>query len=715
MNTFGYVALFNALVLFGLGLIVFFGAKKNRIHRILATIMFLIALWSLGFFFWQFSSSEAEAIVWINQMMFWPMFVPILFFRFILEFLGIFEKHKISWIIAISIATILGMGIIGGYLTEGAAGNNSFIDYAPLAGVLFVPYIAFFAVYLAYGSAFLVINHKSATPIRRQQIKYILWGSLGAYAMTTTNYFMWFGLDIPPFGNFALAASLLLVVYAIITKHLFDIRIVFRKSTVFVAALFFLVIFLLVAKYLSMTHLPSFGILADVTVLLVAVLVFPRLKKLFYKFSNKYFSTSFYDKAKLIGELTVKLSSTLDTRMVYGHIADALIGAMHSKAIGILFYNENNNTYYVQYNKGFELDHWIFPGNEELHRNYTRRSIPIIVEEIKKIEGMDRKMIVKMFEHYGVEIVVPMNIKDKNLGVIVLGGKESNDIYNDEDLKVLGTIAAQTALAIDNALKYEEARDFNKKLKVEVAHATEDLRKANEELKSLDKAKSEFIMIASHQLRTPLSIIKGFVDMILEGEYGKYNKRIGEVLSKIENANQRLSDLAEGLLDVSKMEAGGMSFDFSDSSLEEVLMEVNDNFSNMAKERNLALDFFFPEEKLPLVKMDRAKLREAFSSAIDNAIRYTREGSVSVRLSKEGEYARISVSDTGIGIKKEDLTKLFAKFSRGQGVSRIHTEGVGLGLYVARQIVEMHGGTISAQSEGEGKGSIFTIELPLKA
>jgi signal transduction histidine kinase len=203
--------------------------------------------------------------------------------------------------------------------------------------------------------------------------------------------------------------------------------------------------------------------------------------------------------------------------------------------------------------------------------------------------------------------------------------------------------------------------------------------------------------------------------MILEGEYGKYNKKIGEVLVKVDSANRRLSDLAEGLLNVSKMEAGGLSYDFSQGNLEELLVELDDIFSVMAKERRISLDFVFPEEKTPQLKMDRAKLREAVSGLVDNAIRYTKQGGVTVRLSSKENRILVEVSDTGIGIKKEDLPKLFAKFSRGQGVSRIHTEGVGLGLYVARQIVEMHGGRILAESEGEGQGSIFTIELPLKA
>jgi len=713
MNIFGYFALFNASVLYGLGFLTLPGAKKSRAHKDVALIMLLIASWSLGYFFWQVSSSGAEAIFWMNVLMAWSAFIPVFFFRFVLDFLGIFKRWRYAWIISAAAASFFVIGILGGFMTAGVRQGGSYLSYPPIAGPLFVPFLVFFAICMICGFFFLASEIKSATPVLRQQIRYVILGSAAAYAMGTTNYYMWFRLDVPPFGNFALTFALVLVSYAIVTKHLFDIRIVFRKSTVFVGTLILFTLFLLVAKYLSVEYFPSAGIFADVAVLLLAAFAFPRTKELLYEFSNKHFSTSFYDGAKLIGDLTIKLNSTLNSRTVYGHIADALTDAFHSKSVGILFYNENNNTYYVQYNKGFELDHWIFPGNEELHKNYTQKGIPIIVEEIRKIEGMERKMIVKMFQRYGIDVVVPMNIKNKNLGVIVLGRKESGDIYSDEDLKALKVIAAQTALSIDNSLKFEEARDFNRKLKVEVAHATEDLRHANEELKSLDRAKSEFITIASHQLRTPLSIIKGFVNMALEGEYGKYNKKIGEVLSKINSANQRLSDLAEDLLNVSKMEAGGISYDFSQGSLEDVLLEINDMFSAMAKERKLRLDFIFPDEKTPLVRMDRVKLREAISGLVDNAIRYTKEGSVTVRLGIEGGWAKIEVSDTGIGIKQEDLPRLFAKFSRGEGVSRIHTEGVGLGLYVARQIVEMHGGRIEAESEGVGKGSRFVLELPV--
>lgn len=240
------------------------------------------------------------------------------------------------------------------------------------------------------------------------------------------------------------------------------------------------------------------------------------------------------------------------------------------------------------------------------------------------------------------------------------------------------------------------------------------LADSNTRLKELDRQKSEFISIASHQLRTPLTAIKGYISLLLEGSYGTMNKDVDDVMNKIYSVNDRLVHLVEDLLNVSRIEAGRIQYNFQAIQLGDIVTELHDMFSMTAKNKGLQFTLELPNPSLPLIIADPNKIKEITSNLIDNAIKYTPAGSVTVSLSQIGENARIVVADTGIGIKPEDKEKLFTKFVRSQETSRMVVGGAGLGLYVGKSFVLAHKGNIWAESEGAGKGSRFIIELPLK-
>lgn len=261
------------------------------------------------------------------------------------------------------------------------------------------------------------------------------------------------------------------------------------------------------------------------------------------------------------------------------------------------------------------------------------------------------------------------------------------------------------------------------KRKEELQMMSDKLAQANDKLTKLDNAKSEFISIASHQLRTPLTAIKGFISMLLEGSYGKMEAKQEDILNKVYTSNERLIHLVEDLLNISRMESGRMEFKFEKTKIESICREVIDTFLIRAKEHNLKLEYAPPKIAMPELMIDGIKIREVVSNLVDNALKYTPKGSVSLRLeltdnqqltTDSKQVVRVIISDTGIGVPKTELPYLFAKFSRGKDVSRLNTGGTGLGLYVGKGMVEANGGRIWAESDGEGKGSRFIIELPVE-
>lgn len=251
--------------------------------------------------------------------------------------------------------------------------------------------------------------------------------------------------------------------------------------------------------------------------------------------------------------------------------------------------------------------------------------------------------------------------------------------------------------------------------KEELQIVTDKLAEANVELKRLDRSKTEFISIASHQLRTPLTAIKGFVSLLLEGSYGAVPKEIGEILNKVYTANERIIDLVEDLLNISRMESGRLNYEYSEVDMCAFLSELRDTFVITAKKKGLELVFECPESAtLPSVWIDRQKSFEVISNLIDNALKYTREGSVCVRAEEVPGAVRVSVTDTGIGISEEAKRYLFSKFTRGEEGEKMFANGTGLGLYVGKAMMEAQGGRISVESEGTGKGSTFSVEFPTK-
>jgi signal transduction histidine kinase len=251
------------------------------------------------------------------------------------------------------------------------------------------------------------------------------------------------------------------------------------------------------------------------------------------------------------------------------------------------------------------------------------------------------------------------------------------------------------------------------KRREELAELNKRLQLAYEEVDRLSKAKSEFISIVSHQLRAPLTAIKGYVSLMIDGTYGKVDEKLLKPLKNVYISCERLIRLINDLLNISRVEAGKMEFNPQEERLEEIIESVVEELKVNAKKKNLYLEWKKPLVSLPLIYLDREKIRDVLINLIDNSIKYTKSGGVSVELGIFGNNVRIFVKDTGEGMDKNDLEKIFDIFSRGSTGKKIDTEGAGLGLYIVKKFVEMHKGKVWAESGGKGKGSTFIVELPI--
>lgn len=246
----------------------------------------------------------------------------------------------------------------------------------------------------------------------------------------------------------------------------------------------------------------------------------------------------------------------------------------------------------------------------------------------------------------------------------------------------------------------------------ELAKLAQELEAANKELKKLDQLKSDFLSFATHQLRGPLATAKGYISMIFEGSYGPVAEKIKEVLNKVYASNEKLIRLVDDFLNLSRIERGKLDYHFAPASLEKIIDEVIESLKENADQKGIELRWSRPVPPFPEIRIDADKMREVIYNLVDNSIRYTASGYVKIALQKLPGVLRISVGDTGIGLEKYEIEHIFERFGRGDRGRNINVGGIGVGLYIAKYIVEAHGGRIWAESPGPYQGSTFYVELP---
>lgn len=257
----------------------------------------------------------------------------------------------------------------------------------------------------------------------------------------------------------------------------------------------------------------------------------------------------------------------------------------------------------------------------------------------------------------------------------------------------------------------EHLEELVKERTIELEEKTEELKSANLKLRELDRLKSMFIASMSHELRTPLNSIIGFTGIILQGMSGKITEDQRKELTMVKNSANHLLTLINDVIDVSKIEAGKVELFIEEFNLIDLVQEVKESFKVAADEKKLKLSFEMP--KRLIIKSDERRIKQVILNLVSNAIKFTDRGEIKIKVKKKDDRLKVSVADTGIGIKKEDMEKLFKQFSRIYVEGRQITEGTGLGLYLSRKIVDLLGGQIEAESQFE-KGSMFTFTFPLK-
>ena len=522
-------ALINGVTSFILAVYLSFSLRYNRMSRYLFYLCVVAVFWSIPYFFWQISTDPLSAIFWSKLLMIGAIFTSISYLHLVIVFLNLDKEKFYRFVLAaFYLFTLVWLAaVFSPYFIDGVE-PRSYFKFWPIAGPLYLPYLIAFSFEFIYASFLLYKKYKKSFGIDRLQTALMLFGILIGFIGGSTNYPLWFGLNIAPWGNILASVYVVMTVYAMMRYKFLNIKVI--STELFTGILF---IIFLVDLFLS----------------------------------------------KNAVEFILRAAAVC----VMGFFGIMLIRSVH--------------------------------------------------KEIKRRE--------------------------------------------------------------------------------EITNLAHSLEKANLRLQELDRQKTEFLSIASHQLRTPLSILKGYIELIKDGGFGKPTKGIVKTLDDMDESNEHLIKLVDEFLDISRIEQGRTKFVFASGNIGDVVEGIKRELQPRAKEKGLDVVYKKDDEILS-VEMDAEKIRHVVFNFVDNAIKYSDKGKVVISTERENDGITVRVRDQGLGFNKVDEANFFQKFYRGENVKGNNVNGTGLGLYVCRKFIENHNGKVWAHSSGLGRGGEFGFWIPLK-
>lgn len=523
---FAFSAVFNAFISTFLGFLIWFKDRHNKVYRNLAWFSFGVSLWSFFYILWPLAPNRELTLLSFQLLHIPACFVSIFYLHFVVNWLGVYQKNRLIIWVGYILSFYFALFTFFPAFIAGMVPKFG-MRYWAVPGLLYHYYLLMFFGLVLYSSYLLIKHyHQTKEVIKRKQIIMVLVGIGLSFVGGSTNYFLWYNINIPPYGNILASSFVIFTVYAIVRYNLLNIKLIATEGALLV---------------MNTVLLFRFLVSRNSAELVVNLLVF-------------------------VGSLILSI---------------------------------------------------------------------ILIQSVKK------------------------------------------EVERREEVTRLAT----------------------------------SLETANIKLQELDKQKTEFLSIASHQLRTPLTVLKGYVELIQDGAYGKISRPLRKVLGNLDSNNEHLIKLVDDFLNISRIEQGRTKFVFKPADLNKVVMSAVEELREKAFKKGLKI-VRQPEASLKKFSFDEDKVRHVILNFVDNAVKYSDKGRIIVAVAKEDGGVAMRVKDQGIGFDKVDEVNFYQKFFRGDNVKTIDVGGTGLGLYVCRKFIEAHHGRVWAKSPGLGQGSEFGFWVP---
>ena len=706
-------SLLSALFILTLGFVVV-TKGKTLTHKLFFFLTLLLTVWLIGSFMMFSGASDAQITFWDRFIYGGIVFWPIVQYHFGLSVTYFNKRRKLILATGYLISIFFLFLSRTDYFVSGVFHYKWGVHTIAQIGHHF--YLFVFLIYSLFFFSHLIKQYRAEnSKLKKDQIAVFIIGFFLLNLIGALGYLPAYGIPIYPVSLISPLIFSILITYAIVYYGLMNIKLIMRRSLVYFLSFISILIPAAIWLYFFYLLIPAYLNLAYLLILILSLSIFSELKRQYYKLSNKYFFSSLYDTRELIYNLNNRLRSSLDLDRIFRSLADILMPAFHNQAIAAVNYSRPLNRWSILYNNGFHFanKYKLVLDYEEASRIFIAHR-PLAIAKIEKLTDHQPSPFLVSLENLQIAVIVPINIKDKLTHLLFFGAKESGEAYNQNDLEVLETIGTEVGIALENALLYQRVKRFNVKLKEEITKATARLQEQNEALQKLDKAKDEFVSIVSHQLRTPLTSIRWFTELLTGNKAKNLTLEQQEFLQQIGASNKKMIRLIDDLLDVSHIETGRKFTIIKKSFLvDELIKEVVQESIFLITTKKLRVVNDIPETLA--VSADRDKIKQVWQNLLSNAAKYTRPNKeIKIAAASETDKTIFSIQDQGIGVPAGQQGRLFEKFFRADNASLQDPEGTGLGLYIAREIIKAHGGDMWLKSE-ENKGSTFYFSLPKKS
>ncbi len=693
-------------IVFGISL--FVGNRRNRQVFLFMVFNIAVALWSFGIGLFYLSTSADMALWYVKLYYIAAALIAYSLVLFVTEYV----MRKISLAVLL-LASIPFLVILGFIVSPGGLIGDITLQPSPSVELVRGVYIAYAVYFVSYFIAAIIVAWRGyflATENRRNDkigTLYIL------VAITVSGIFgMFFNLFLPLVGNYSLIwigplGSIWMVTFiavAVIRHSLFDIRVTAAKIAAFLLtfSVFFGVYYFVgyVMKATSLFEALTAGgqEMFRLTIMSLLALFGRSLLSYFETMMNALLFRGSYSVGGLADAISQLVTSATGLQQLLDSSAYQIARELSAES-AVMVVRLEDGVISTNYGKTPGIDAFLI----DIVAKMPGEKSPVLVEYIG--DGSVRQILEKL----GIILYIPLSYNGELIGFLGLGERQQGG-YNERDVHTLTAINAELAIAIQNALNVEKIKTFNDSLRGEVDRATAELRESNQKLKAMDKTKDEFISLTSHQLRTPLTTIKGYISMLLDGDVGDVTPQQRKLLEEAFNSSQRMVHLISDFLNISRIQTGKFMVELTDVNLAEVLDEEIEQLRISASSREITLQYDKPVG-FPSMQLDESKIRQVMMNFIDNAIYYSPAGStITVILSHTASTVEFKVIDQGIGVPKAEQHKLFAKFSRASNARKQRPDGTGIGLFMAKKVIVALGGAILFQSE-EGKGSTFGFRL----
>jgi len=708
-----------SVLLIGIALIVIVKNYQSVINRIFFCFSIFVVAWIISNYFSNdFDISKQAALVANHFVLFFSGCAVIALTQFITRFTrsgwAFKNQNKIFWLSVIAVAPTL-----TGLVVKGIERQDQVyaINFGPAAYVYFVV-LAFNIVLL---SASLITSLKRSKGQERARLLIIMWSIilflLFAFGLNALLPLLTGSFELTNIGPLFSSIVVIGMSYAIAKHKLFDIRIVVARSLAYIfsiasLAVLYGVFAFSIINFLIPADSSEFSRQIIYTLIAVALaLTFPSIKAFFNKLSKTIFYRDAYDSQDLLNKLNSFLVGTINIEKLLTGSSEIIAETLKTEFCLFAINDQskkNKRILGTVANPLSKLD------LDDVLLNATVSKGKVIVkDDLDQSQTKLKNILIKNEVSLLVKLGDNSKTNKSDVGYMILGNKKTGSIYTKQDIRLLEIISKELVIAIQNALRFEEIEYFNVTLQEKVDDATKQLRKANNRLIELDQTKDDFISMASHQLRTPLTSVKGYSSMVMDGDAGKVSKKQNELLDQAFVSAQRMVYLIADLLNVSRLRTGKFVVELKESNLADVIEGEIAQLKETAKGHNLELVYKKPN-KFPNLMLDETKMRQVIMNFADNAIYYTPSGGhINVTLEDKGERYEFTVSDDGIGVPKAEQHHLFNKFYRAGNAKKARPDGTGLGLFMAKKVVVAQGGSIIFSSQ-EGKGSTFGFSFAKK-